>query len=143
MPKIVERDTSRAEEDGTILVRLDTGRVLFCLAERARHYALMSDADVVGEALQRMLDTRPDAFVEVHAPAWINPVPDVTIEAAGFTANLTPADRDRLRHITLGHWRQYFAQYPTMAQVDQLIDALGPEVAAKLVKAAVDGGKID
>lgn len=57
--------------------------------------------------------------------------------------DISEADRERLRKITRKHASFYFAGEPTNAQVDQLIDSLGPKVAARLVKKAVDTGEIE
>lgn len=51
-------------------------------------------------------------------------------------------DRIRLRQIVLKTHRNYFAADPSVQLIDSLIDGLGPEVAGRLVKRAVDSGKI-
>lgn len=139
MPQIIEYDTSRVESDDAILVRVDDGRVFVCVSERIRLFALQSDADAF-QVLQRAFDSNPALFKQVRGRV-LAAVPEVSIQAT-FTSHLTDRDRERLRAMTLKHWRFYFASHPTRAQVDQLIDAIGPQVAAKMVKAAVDTGAI-
>lgn len=140
MTTIIEYDTQRLEVDGTILVKLDTGKVLMCLSDKVRRYASPLDESAI-PALQRALEAKPQLFVEV-LPRTAPVEQAEVITAAGFTSDLTPEDRRRLRAITFRHWPRYFAQKPDNVQIDQLIDALGPEVAAKIVKSAVDGGSI-
>lgn len=51
-------------------------------------------------------------------------------------------DRERLRKIVRVTHRRYFRDNPTDQLVDSLIDGLGPEIAGKLVKRAMDAGKL-
>jgi hypothetical protein len=61
----------------------------------------------------------------------------------GFTSVLSVADRDRMRAIVRSvHLRHYPAHMITTLECDKLIDALGPEVAARLIKQAMDAGAI-
>lgn len=139
MPEIVEYDFARADADGSLLVRVADGRVFVCLHEQIRPFALAVDADAFA-ALQRAMDSNPDLFRLVERRPVLA-VPEVSVQPT-FTSDLTDQDRKRLRAITLKHWRFYFAEHPTTAQLDQLIDSLGPEVGAKLVKKQLDAGTI-
>lgn len=60
----------------------------------------------------------------------------------GFSRDLTVEARRKLRHIVRRTHRVWFRDEPTNAMLDELIDSLGPEVAAKMVKAAADRGQI-
>lgn len=144
MPEVVaiHFNDEQIKVDDMVFVELADGRMLLTSGAAAADFSTVVDIDPT-VAFQRMLDNRPDFFREVkRRVSEAASASTFTPGAAGFTANLTQRDRARLRQIVLKHHRQYFAGQPTRAQVDQLIDSLGTEVAAKLVKAAVDKGQI-
>jgi len=56
-----------------------------------------------------------------------------------FIHGLSPEDLRRLREVTKAvHLRHYPQHMITDYEADRIIDALGPEVAGKMVKVAVD-----
>lgn len=60
-----------------------------------------------------------------------------------FTSILSEADRERLRAIVRKvHLQHYPAHLLTNYECDKLIDSWGPEIAASLVKKAVDAGLV-
>lgn len=126
-----------SDEDAWFVQHFD-GRVFLVLASRCREFAREDDADAL-PAFNRAFASNPGLFSWLEKPE----APPQTLESdVGMIQDLTPADRARLRRITEKHWRFYFASPPSRAQIDQLIDALGVEVATKLAKKAVDGGRI-
>ncbi|MGE0190323.1 MAG: hypothetical protein AB7G80_09890 [Dongiaceae bacterium] len=61
-----------------------------------------------------------------------------------FLNTLTAKDRERLRAIIKRvHLRHYPKDMITNYEADRLIEAIGPEVAAKLIKEAVDRRQIN
>ncbi len=126
-----------SDPDGWLVEHYD-GRVFLTLASRCQTFAREDDADAL-PAFNRAFSSNPDLFRLLDKPE----LPAATLDSSpGLTQDLTPADRARLRAMTRKHWRFYFASQPTTAQVDQLIDAIGVEVATKLVKREVDGGRL-
>jgi hypothetical protein len=61
------------------------------------------------------------------------------VRAMSFGELLSWADRARLRAIVRSTHRMYFADVPTNAQCDQMIEAIGPGLAAAMLKVARDG----
>lgn len=125
--------------NGAWLVQLFDGRVFITLSESIRPFALPGDEDAL-PAFTRAFSHSPHLFRHLEkpeAPKVIDQLPE------GITADITDADRMRLRKIIMRHWKAYFAEQPTNKQMDQLIDALGPRVAANVVKKQVDAGRID
>jgi hypothetical protein len=60
-----------------------------------------------------------------------------------FSSVLSVADRDRLRLIVRHvHLRYYPQDKLTNYECDKLIDAWGPDVAGRMIKAAVDRGLV-
>ena len=65
------------------------------------------------------------------------------MSAGTFASILSEADRERLRAIVRKvHLVHYPAHLLTNIECDKLIDAWGPEIAASLVKKAVDQGLV-
>lgn len=61
-----------------------------------------------------------------------------------FVHDLTPNDLQRLREIVKRiHLKHYPKAMVNDYEADKLIEAFGPEVAAMLVKAAVDAKAVD
>jgi len=60
-----------------------------------------------------------------------------------FSGELTIEDRRRLRHIVRKTHAALFAADPSDKHCDQVIDAIGPDVARKLVLESLASGKID
>lgn len=126
------------EKNDAWLVQLVDGRVFLTIGEQIRPFAHPTDEDAL-PAFTRAFSHSPYLFRHLErpeAPRLIDEVPE------GITADITMADRRRLRAIVDKHWKFYFAERPTNAQKDQLIDALGPRVAAQVVKKQVDRGAI-
>ena len=68
---------------------------------------------------------------------------DIMSDEGSFSSMLTYGDREKLRHIVRKtHLRYYPTDKLTNYECDKFIDAMGAEVAGKMVKAAVDGGFI-
>lgn len=63
------------------------------------------------------------------------------ITRRGFSDELTLEDRRTLRAVVRKTHRRYFADQPTDAQCDQLIDALGPRAQIRMI-AAYHGEKL-
>ena len=64
-------------------------------------------------------------------------------DEGSFSSMLTYGDREKLRHIfRKTHLKNYPTHMITNYECDKLINALGAEVAGKMIKAAVDGGFI-
>lgn len=127
-----------SDDDAWFVQHFD-GRVFLVLSSQCREFAAEGDADAL-PAFNRAFRQRPSLFKWIEKPE----APKQTLETApGMIQDLTATDRARLRKITEKHWRFYFASLPSRAQIDQLIDALGVEVATKLAKKAVDGGRIN
>lgn len=125
------------DADGMLCQHRD-GRVFVTVTSTIGEFAMEGDMDAM-PAFNRAFRHRPGLFRLLDAPKG----PPKQLETEhGFTQELTVEDRKRLRAITMGHWRFYFADQPTTAQVDQLIDSLGPDVARKLVRAAVKKGDV-
>jgi hypothetical protein len=60
-----------------------------------------------------------------------------------FSSVLSVADRDRLRIIVRQvHLKHYPQDKLTNYECDKLIDAWGPDVAGRMIKAAVDRGLV-
>lgn len=55
-----------------------------------------------------------------------------------FGDQLSWEDRKTLRAIVLKVHKQYLPFHPTNAELDQLIDALGPVAQAKMLKAMIE-----
>lgn len=126
-----------SDPDGWFVQHFD-GRVFLVLASRCRQWAMPDDADAL-PAFNRAFASNPGLFAWLEKPE----LPERTLEVTpGMIQDLTDRDRARLRKITEKHWRFYFAAPPTLAQIDNLIDCIGAEVATKLVKAAVDKGQV-
>lgn len=143
MPEIVRMhmNDELLQKRDCVMVEIDTGKMLWAVASAALEFSRPDDDDPIA-AFQRMFDARPELFKEVRAERARVDLDGFVPHAAGFTSDLTIGDRQKMRAIVRKHHRQYFADHPTDAQVDQLIDSLGPEVASKLVKAAVDRGAL-
>lgn len=61
---------------------------------------------------------------------------------SGMAMDLTPKDRARLRNVVRRTHRSFFRDEPSTAMLDELIDSLGPRVAAKMVRKAVDEHRV-
>lgn len=114
-------------------------RGFVCVSDQARRYAKRGDEDAL-PAINRMWHNAPDNFRPVKR-GFISQEP-LTSEP-GFIGELTDADRARLRAIIRKEHKRWFADHPTDAQCDNLIEGLGLHVAQKIVKAQLDAGKID
>lgn len=126
------------ETNGAWLCQHADGRVFLTLSDTIMPYAHAADQDAL-PAFGRAWTHDPTLFKHLpkpEAPKLVDELPE------GITADITPRDRQRLRAIIDKHWRAYFAEKPTNRQKDQLIDALGPRVAAQVVKKQVDRGTI-
>lgn len=120
------------------MCQLADGRVFLTLASTIQPYAHEGDEDAL-PAFTRAFAHDPGLFKHLAKPE----APKLTADLPeGITADITVEDRRRLRAIIDRHWKFYFAERPTNAQKDQMIDAFGPRVAAKIVKKHVDGGRI-
>lgn len=123
------------ETGGTICLHRD-GRMFVTLGEHIRYYALHDDETAL-PAFNRAFTAKPELYREIHKKASVDVGNDV-----GFSGQLTDVDRARLTKIILKHHQQYFADHPTPAQIDNLINGLGIEVATRLIKTAVDNGAL-
>ncbi len=124
-------------DNGAILAFRVDGSAYVCLAEQVRHFSDVPDVtatvqiDDVIAALDRAWETNQNLFRRVM------PKERVVAPSSGMAMELTRADRVRLHAIIDKHHKQYFADHPTKRQKDNLIDALGPQVAARIVKEAL------
>lgn len=128
-------------------------KVLACDGEKALAFATALDEDEV-VAFQRYLDNKPDEFflVDVAAAAAARELSasQASVEGdlagvddgASYTATLTPMDRARMRNIVRKHAAFYFKDEPTLAQIDQLIESIGPIAAQACVRKATAKGTI-
>jgi hypothetical protein len=134
-------------DNGAVLAWRPDGKAFVILAEQLRHFSTMP----AGEA-------KPDRFTVLTAldDAWssnqdlfrlVTPKTNLNIGQGlgrpySLAADLTVADRRRLHAIIDRNHKRYFASHPTPAQKDNLIDALGPQVAERLVKAALASNSV-
>jgi hypothetical protein len=80
---------------------------------------------------------RPAALLSsVAAPAIVRRLD------SSFSGQLSIGDRRKLRSIVIKTHRHLFAADPSTRHIDQVIDALGPEVARKAVLKALAEGKV-
>lgn len=115
-------------------------RGFVCLSDEARQFARPGDEDAL-PAINRMWNHQPHKFREVKRRTII--MPELEDEGPGLIADLTDRDRERLRKIIRKHHKRYFADHPTDAQCDNLIEGIGLKVAQKIVKQNLDAGDID
>jgi hypothetical protein len=60
-----------------------------------------------------------------------------------FSSSLSVLDRERLRQVIRRvHFRHYPTSHQTDYEADKLIDALGAEVGQRMIKQALDAGKL-
>lgn len=61
-----------------------------------------------------------------------------------FINTLSPKERSTLRTVVKSvHMRHYPQDFVTNREVDKLIEAIGPETAARMIKAGMDHGITD
>jgi len=139
MGVIVALAQDPARGDDGLLCQLEDGRVFLTLAGSMREYAEEADETAL-PAVNRAWERAPSLFAGPLTPR----VPVVPAQSAGIAADLTVEDRARLYRIIRKHRRAYFAPgvEPSIAQMDNLIDGLGARTAEKIVRSAVDHGKL-
>lgn len=129
-------------DSGGMLAWGEDGVVFCALSDQIRQFSVAPDPgakltpQIVLDALNRAWESNQGLFRKV------TPRVSAPFKPYALHADLTVADRARLHAIIDKHHKHYFADRPTAAQKDNLIDALGPEVAAKIVKGARDKGLI-
>jgi len=139
--------------DGGVLCQLTDGRVFVTLSAEIAKFAEPGDESAL-PAFQRAWVREPDLFAGPITPRMpkvdgsslprIAPEPEGEMVAeAGFIGELTPRDRARLERIIEKNHKFYFADHPTKAQVDNLINGIGLRVAEQMVRKALDGGMIN
>jgi hypothetical protein len=132
------------EANGAIIAFRDDDTAYVCLAEQIRHFSQVQDrsasldVDTVIAALDHAWTSNQQLFRKLtpRAPLMVSPI-------SGMAMEITAADRVRLHNIIDKHHKRYFPDWPTPAQKDNLIDALGPVVAAKIVKDALASNRIN
>jgi hypothetical protein len=127
-----------AYPEATLCAHADGRHFVALSGEIARHHRRPEDGDDALASFNRAFLAAPGMFRQVNPRQ-----PRNCLETEhGFIGDLTDRDRQRLRAIVRRHHKQYFADVPTNAQVDNLIEGIGLRCAEKLVRAAVDGGHI-
>ncbi len=144
----IQFDPTRAIVDDGVLCQLSDGRVFVTLASEVGKYAEDGDGDPL-IAFRKAWRHDPGLFAGPILPRAAPSMPVLTPESSsvelehGFSGDLTPKDRARLHSIIRKYHRFYFADEPTPAQMDNLLDGLGLKVAEAEVRRRVDKGIID
>lgn len=131
-------------ERNAILAWRNDGRAFVSLSDQIRHFSTQPDEgasltpELVLDALNEAWGSNPNLF-RLVTPKQAAPL----AQESGMAHELTDGDRKRLHAIIDKHHRRYFADWPTPAQKDNLIDALGPAVAAKIVAGALGRNQIN
>lgn len=125
--------------DNGVLCQLRDGRVFVTLGDSIEPYMEMGDETAL-PAFNRAFRHNPNLFKGPITPR----VPQIpAMDGPGLTADLTDRDRERMYQIIRKHHRFYFADHPTKAQMDNLIESLGMRVVEGELKRRVDKGILD
>jgi hypothetical protein len=157
-----------AREDGGVLCQLGDGRVFVTLADEIGKYAEGGDATALpafnrawhhdpglfnGPIVPRMpraSQGRPSLLGSTAAGAFATgelprlAASSETIETEhGFVGDLTEKDRNRMYAIIRKHHKFYFADEPTRAQMDNLIEGIGLRLVEEQIRKRVDAGELE
>lgn len=137
--RIVSIAMDPEQGDDGVLCQLEDGRVFVALSKSIWPFAMPGDPTAL-EAFNRAFESRPDLF---RGPLTPRASQTPAYEGPGFIADLTDRDRERMYSIIRkNHWL-YFADHPTKAQMDNLIEGLGMKVIEDQLRRQIDAGRLE